>query len=245
MRTFVIGNIQGHYRELMQCLTISRFDYNEDRLMVLGNVTGFGPHTVECVEELLKIKKKRVLAAGHDEWFKVWLGGEDHPDGWMTGGTMTLTSYLSYTGKSIRLTKHGSKLLHMLRPEDIPEDHWMFYLKRTVIYQDSEKRVYVSAGLDPEKSVMENFHLKSLLYWDKTLWHQAFFQRKDIKLHDSMKEVYIADYGVKETAGLDIPLRVGNIWNVGTSFRNAGRLTMLDVETKEYYQSELIEKIYT
>lgn len=240
MKTFVIGNIQGHYDQLMQCLDTSKFDYEEDRLIVLGNVSGYGPNTAECAEELLKIKKRIILAAGHDDWFRNWLSTGIHADNWQCGGVMTLLSYLRNAKKDTKIVALNGKLTHNLRPEDVPESHWYFYMKRNYLYPDQEKRLFVSSGIDPSKTIEENIKNTPLLYWDKTLWHKLAIQKIEVKFVQNFKEVYVSDYGVYESLRVDHPVNIGIVWNIGTSFRNAGRLTLLNVDTKEYYQSDEI-----
>ena len=38
MKTFVIGDIHGAYKALLQCFERSGFDYEKDHLIVLGDV---------------------------------------------------------------------------------------------------------------------------------------------------------------------------------------------------------------
>ena len=37
-KTYAIGDIHGAYKSLVQCLERSKFDYNNDRLIVMGDV---------------------------------------------------------------------------------------------------------------------------------------------------------------------------------------------------------------
>ena len=57
MKTFVIGDIHGAYKALIECFEKSGFDRNKDRLICLGDVCDRSPEVKECIEELLKIKK--------------------------------------------------------------------------------------------------------------------------------------------------------------------------------------------
>ena len=53
-KTFVIGDIHGAYRALLQCLEKSRFDYQQDTLICLGDVSDGWPETSQAVDELLE-----------------------------------------------------------------------------------------------------------------------------------------------------------------------------------------------
>ena len=55
MRLFVIGDIHGAYKSLLQCFERSGFDYLKDRLFVLGDVCDGYIEVRQCIEELFKI----------------------------------------------------------------------------------------------------------------------------------------------------------------------------------------------
>ena len=57
MKTFVIGDIHGRFKALKEVLKNSKFDYINDKLIVLGDIVDGGIRTYDVVEELLKIKK--------------------------------------------------------------------------------------------------------------------------------------------------------------------------------------------
>ena len=67
MKTFVIGDIHGNYRGLMQCLERSNFDYDKDTLISLGDVVDGHSESYEVVEELLKIKNL-IAIKGNDSY---------------------------------------------------------------------------------------------------------------------------------------------------------------------------------
>ena len=52
MRTFAIGDIHGAYKALVQCFERSGFDYENDRLIVLGDVCDGYPEVKQCIDEL-------------------------------------------------------------------------------------------------------------------------------------------------------------------------------------------------
>ena len=61
-RTFVLGDCHGRFEALKQVLALSSFDYEEDKLIVLGDIVDGVPRTYEVGEELLKIKQKTARA---------------------------------------------------------------------------------------------------------------------------------------------------------------------------------------
>jgi serine/threonine protein phosphatase 1 len=73
MKKFVIGDIHGGYKSLLQCLERSDFNYEEDQLIVLGDVVDGWPETPQCIEELLKVKNLIYIMGNHDAWADQWL----------------------------------------------------------------------------------------------------------------------------------------------------------------------------
>lgn len=71
MREFVIGDIHGEYQKLIKCLKAVNFDYQNDKLIQLGDIVDRGPHSYHCIEELKLIKNLILIKGNHDEcWFE-------------------------------------------------------------------------------------------------------------------------------------------------------------------------------
>jgi len=66
MKTFTIGDIHGRYKALKEVLKLSKFDYDNDKLIVLGDIVDGGINTYKVVEELLKIKNIIFVLGNHD-----------------------------------------------------------------------------------------------------------------------------------------------------------------------------------
>ena len=107
-KTFVIGDIHGSYRALLQCLEKSQFNYLEDHLICLGDVADGWPETRESIDELLKIKNLKYILGNHDFWTLNWMETGYPEQGWIDqGGIATINSYT----------------------KDIPENHIAFLRK--------------------------------------------------------------------------------------------------------------------
>ena len=65
-KRFVIGDIHGRSEALIQCLTKSKFDYDKDLLIVLGDIVDGGYNTYQVIEILLKIKNCIYVIGNHD-----------------------------------------------------------------------------------------------------------------------------------------------------------------------------------
>ena len=93
-RTFVIGDIHGAYRALRQCLEKSRFDYEADYLICLGDVADGWPETRQVVDELLRVRNLTFLLGNHDWWALQWMRAGKVEQIWYDqGGKATIDSY--------------------------------------------------------------------------------------------------------------------------------------------------------
>ncbi|NQZ77667.1 MAG: hypothetical protein HRT61_16425 [Ekhidna sp.] len=90
--------------------------------------------------------------------------------------------------------------------------------------------------------------MKDHCLWDRSLWEEALLSENadfiDLPLVSGFKEIYIGHTPTIKLGAQD-PMRALNVWNLDTGAGHPnGRLTIIDVETKEYWQSEITEKIY-
>ena len=67
MNTFVIGDIHGRIEALQEVLLSSTFDYDKDKLIILGDIVDGGANSKDCVDELLKIKNTVFVLGNHDQ----------------------------------------------------------------------------------------------------------------------------------------------------------------------------------
>jgi len=86
MKTFVIGDIHGAYRALIQCFERVKFDYKRDSLIVMGDVCDGYPYVKQCIDELLKIKYCDFVIGNHDMWALDWALHGDTPEIWTSQG---------------------------------------------------------------------------------------------------------------------------------------------------------------
>ena len=84
MKKFVIGDIHGSRKALVQCLERSGFDKENDLLITLGDVVDGWAESYEVVEELLTIKNRVDIAGNHDKWFLEFIEYKVAHDMWVT-----------------------------------------------------------------------------------------------------------------------------------------------------------------
>lgn len=245
MRRLVMGDIHGAYKALKQCLQRSGFDYENDLLIQLGDVVDRYPQSYECVEELLKIKHLLALKGNHDDWFNEFLKTDFHPYFWNHGGEGTLVSYLDHAGKSGRLFPSGSGFKSALDSTDIPASHKAFFNDQRPYYIDEELRCFVHAGFNAGLP----FHAQNTAdyYWDRSLWENAVRLQENSKqfpIRSNFKEIYIGNTPTTKL-NTDQPLNAFHIYNLDTGCGHSGRLTIMDIETKLFWQSDLTSDLYS
>ena len=222
MKTYVIGDIHGSYKALLQCFERSGFNYSKDRLIVLGDVCDGSPEVKQSIDELLKIKHCLCIIGNHDQWALKWATAGWKDTMWLSqGGKATIDSY---TGQSM------------------PQRH-IDFLKAASFYFEYNGRMYVHGGFDPEKPISAQDNEQFV--WNRSLIDQALKVNAinpNYQLSE-YKEIYV---GHTPTTKLDStkPLKLCNVWDMDTGAGWGGKLSIMDVDSKQYWQSDLTSELY-
>ena len=222
MKTFVVGDIHGAHKALLQCLDRANFKPEQDRLISLGDICDGYPEVRQSLEELLKIKHFDLLIGNHDIWALKWAVTGDRPDVWTSqGGENTV---LSYKGASVPAAHIG--LLKSAKP-------WLQF----------DGRLFIHGGFDPDIPLAQQ--TVDRFAWDRDLlnsaWRSAEAGEKRIIGHYT--DIFVG-HTPTQTYFSNKPLHVCNIWDMDTGAGWTGRLTIMDVETKEYWQSDPSPQLY-
>jgi len=229
MKTKILGDVHGGFKGMMQCFERSKFDYKKDRLIVLGDVCDGWPETKQCIDELLKVKNLVYLLGNHDKWAYEWAIRGDKPEIWVyQGGSATLESY-DYKG--------------------MPESH-IKLLRSAPWYFEENNKLFVHAGLtDPEKPMKEQ-RLNDLI-WDRELlemaWHAQFCS--EVKKVSIWDEIFLGHtttrcYKDRLNRVINTPIHVCEVWDLDTGGGWGGKITIMDLDTKEYWQSDFVKYLY-
>lgn len=222
MKTFVLGDIHGAYRALLQCLERSGFDLKKDRLIVIGDVCDGYPEVRQCIDKLLEIKRCEFVIGNHDMWTLDWAIRGDKPEIWMSqGGDRTIASY------------SGGPM---------PKTH-IDFLKSGQLWVELKNRVFVHGGFNPDISLSS--HSAQTLVWDRTLLDMAWKMQsmgRECKL-GRYKDIFVGHTTTELYHSLK-PIRACNVWDIDTGAGWSGKLTIMDVDTKDYWQSDLTPDLY-
>lgn len=242
-----MGDIHGAHKALAQCLERSPFDRERDTLIQLGDITDGRDEVFECVEELLKIKNLIVLKGNHDVWFKTFIDGAEHPRLWNFGGIGTLQSYQRHMQPDGSYNKERDGYTTSLRSDDIPHAHAQLFERQRLYYIDAKNRLFVHAGYDRNLGFYEQ--PEDNYYFDRSLWIDTLTAQKGEGRgmprwqKGPFEEIFIGHTSTTKW-GIDQPMTAFNITNVDTGAGHEGRLTIMDIDSREYWQSSLLPELY-
>jgi len=219
VRTLVIGDIHGGFKALLQCIERSKFDFEKDRLIHLGDVCDGWTETKECIEYLMTIPNLINIIGNHDKWTLEWMTEPQRIE-WVTqGGHNTVSSY-------------------------IPKSHVEF-LKNSHLWYLEEKtnQLFVHGGIDPNKK-MEKQDLNTCL-WDRDLLFnaRAKHNQKPNYQYGGFADIFVGHTSTK-LFKTEEPTHYCNVWDLDTGGGWAGVLTIMDIETKQWWQSDPVYTLY-
>lgn len=238
MKTFVLGDIHGAYKALRQCFDRSPFNPQEDRLIVIGDVCDGYRDVRQCIDGLLAVPHCDALLGNHDQWALQWATQGDAPSIWLTqGGEATVLSY------------DGGPML----PAHVD------FLRNARLWVECDNKLFVHAGIEPDRKITEQS--EEILLWDRSLviaaaeqarinpdavfsdYHEIFvghtttqwMVRNNLIEYNSPKEA-------EELAAK--PMFFGNVVMTDTGAGWGGKLTIMDIHTHEYWQSDPTSELY-
>ena len=216
-RKFVIGDIHSHFNEMMELFEMVKFNFKTDTLISLGDLVDRGPNPIEVIETLMKIKKFIHILGNHDEWCYQYLINSDRPVEWLSqGGMPTLNAYI-----------HN---------QEYQERHISFFKKARLYYVDSDNRLFVHGGFNHRIPFNLQIDNKELLTWDRSLVLTAMENEQYDQNFTEFKEIFVGHTPtqfIKE----ELPKRFSNLWMLDTGVYISGKLTIMNIESKEFWQS--------
>lgn len=234
MRTLVIGDIHGGLRALHQIIERAKVT-TKDTLIFLGDYVDGWSQSPQVIDYLIALKTTHnciCIRGNHDELLLEWLDkSKDNLLWYKHGGESTVLAYENVSSETIKL-------------------HIEFLTSLDNYYLDSENRLFVHAGFTNMNGV-EFEYFPKLLCWDRTLWEMALGLDKNMKKDDLSypqrltlyKEIYIGHTPVTQIDRAT-PVQMVNIWNVDTGAAFKGPITIMDVDSKEFWQSEPLPSLY-
>lgn len=234
MKVFVIGDIHGALKALQQVLERAAIDAGS-RLIFLGDYVDGWSESAQVIDYLIRLSEKTdcvFIKGNHDVWCEEWLRTGYANQIWlMHGGKETINSYN-------HVDEH-TKRIHL---------NWLEQMK--YFARDENDRLFIHAGFTSMHGPEREFASDNFT-WDRTLWEMAITMDERIG-RDSLlfpkrlklfREIFI---GHTPTLyyNVDTPMQGCNVWNIDTGAAFKGKLTIMDIDTKQYWQSDPVWKLY-
>ena len=233
MKQWIIGDIHGGYKALLQCLERSGADKKKDEFFVVGDVCDGWPEVKQCMDELMTFKNLVYIIGNHDLWFYNFCRHDEREEIWISqGGWNTLKSF-----------------------DFKPDNKYADFFENANIYVEDEEKswLFVHGGINPNVPIES--HRTQDIMWNRDLfrtartkqlrWECSVASGKEIDCPtlSKYKEIFI---GHTTTLLYDTtePCHFCNVWNLDTGGGWYGKLTIMDLNTKEYWQSDLVQKFY-
>jgi serine/threonine protein phosphatase 1 len=233
-RTLVIGDIHGGYKAVLQLMERAAVT-TADKLIFLGDyVDGWG-QSPEVINFLINLKNTHnciFIRGNHDDLLLDWLKTGNYSEEWFIhGGRITCDTYNAMSEEK--------KQIHIAFIESL-QDYFI----------DDENRLFVHAGFSSLNGVKHEYFTR-MFFWDRTLWETALSMDKSLKEADPFypkrlklyKEIFIGHTPVTRI-GQTTPVNMANVWNVDTGAAFKGPVTIMDADTKEFWQSDFVYTLY-
>lgn len=256
-RRLVVGDIHGGLRGLKQALERADFDNGMDKIIFLGDYVDGWSESAEVIQFLIDLQKESktghiFLRGNHDAWCQEWLEfGVKNPIWVPQGGQATINSYI--------------RTALMAEPE-----HTKFFRQLHNYFVDNENNGFVHGGFVSRRGLGHEAY-EADYYWDRDLWglvillHGQESQVENIPKYlryKKHKEIYIghtstANWKCKphypeynhpqqptKNGPITIPMNRCNVWNMDTGGGFKGKITVMDIDTKEFWQSDFLADLY-
>lgn len=233
-KTFAIGDIHGGLKALIQVLDRANIK-PQDTLIFLGDyVDGWSesPQVLDFLIALAQTHNCIFMRGNHDDLLLQWLEtSRDNKQWYNFGGLATVIAYQSVNA--------ATKQKHINFLKNLQDYHL-----------DENARLFLHAGFTNQRGVTHEFFTK-MFYWDRTLWETALAM--DPKLPETSDyypkrfrqytEIFIG-HTPTTYIGESNPQKRANIWNIDTGAGFEGKLSILDVDTKAFWQSDPLYLLY-
>ena len=233
-RTLAIGDIHGGLRALVQLLERAEIK-PDNKLIFLGDYIDGWSDSANVVSYLIELARQNTcifLRGNHDDLAHRWLKSGELNEQWLQhGGQSSIDAYRRFSDEEIK-------------------EHITFYEQMLNYYIDKEDRLFVHAGFTNLKGP-EQEYTPTPFYWDRTLWELALSldpalesgQSKYPKRLQLFKEIYIGHTPVTRI-GESKPVNAANVWNIDTGAAFKGKISLIDIDTKEVVQSDAVWELY-
>jgi len=233
-RTLVVGDIHGGLKALEQVLERANVT-DKDKLIFLGDYVDGWSESSQVINALIELSQKQeciFIKGNHDLYCEEWLSFGHKPEMWLlNGGVATMESYADFSDEEI-------------------DKHLEFFSQMHNYYTDEQNRLFIHAGYSSMHGPEKEMH-SSNYRWDRTLWETAValdtrIEKSSVQYPKRLllfSEIFIGHTPTLHL-GVSHPLNKANIWNVDTGAAFTGAVSIMDINTKDFWQSEQLPNLY-
>lgn len=243
-RTLVLGDVHGAARAVEQVLHRAGFDPSRDRLVSLGDVCDGWPDVDQVLDLLLGLDHVELILGNHDAWALLWIQTGRPPQTWPSqGGWATIWSYARRARRDRTVDEDTVAAI----ARDVPAEHrGLLEAARPFLIEtrpDDRRVLYTHAGWHPRMPPdgQDEYHLR----WGRDLWLEARFREARACDGESPRvtafdAVFLGHTPTEWTE----PRPVLELWNLDQGAGWDGVLTVMDVDSEEWWQSDPVPDLY-
>ena len=213
MNIYAIGDIHGCLKQLIslqeKIFSHSSFKKDNDLLLYLGDYIDRGPNSKGVINQVIKLQKENIksifLMGNHEQFMIDFLFNKiNNLSNWlMNGADQTFKSYDIEIANFINDGFEGTKIdkLRNVFLNQLTEEH-IHFLKNLKLSYTLGKYLFVHAGVNPEKSILEQN--KEDFLWsrsDKFFDKNFKFDKIIVHGHTPEKEVVNFPYRINIDTG--------------------------------------------
>ena len=135
-----------------------------------------------------------------------------------------------------------------LNSRNLIDQHANFFHRGKVFYVDERNRLFVHAGINVAKKLSEH-NIEDCVF-SKRMWKALQKEEMNTVSFQLNDETYVSNQSVfighAQTSYKhpDLkPVCKGNVWNLDQGAGRNGKLTIMNVDTKEYWQSDRVDTL--
>lgn len=216
--TYVLGDIHGNFKALEDVFRKVNFNLKNDDLIFLGDLADGHNDPELCLKKLLNIKNLIPILGNHDLYLKKWLEKDIIAEKWIKIGGL----------KTIEKLKDYKKELKI-------------YFDKALPYYIIDDKIFCHGGFNQNRLIIKQRHINFSI--NRRLFKTAKKYTKtgakiivnyDEKGSKKINEIFIGHSPTRNK----LPAFYSNLINIDTGAGNGGKLTIMDIDTKRYWQSQ-------
>ena len=250
-RRLIIGDLHGSCKALLQCLERSGFRPEEDSLYSVGDIADGYPDVYECLSFLKGLPSFRPVIGNHDVWLQNWLASDSAPGIWTTqGGSKSIASF-ERNGISKNERRAIASWMRTWPYVISLDDAAIMHGGPGFSLSDGDIEELAAAERPLIEPAPDGYQMPSrkadTILWDRYYFRCSRYDEETGSRHriGPWSETKLLFTGHTEYGSTKHFIsRMHRFVNLDTMAGSYGCLTIMDMDTFEYWQSDLSSRLY-